>query len=72
VSTVSAVRVGTDCDSAHGNPGTWKKEEEDTLVRIMAEFNYERPKGEENDVFWSEISRRMGGSRNRAQIRAKW
>jgi Myb-like DNA-binding domain len=57
---------------AHQNIGAWSKEEEDKLVEIMAEFNYEKPKGEENDTFWRQISHRMGGTRGRHQLRSKW
>jgi hypothetical protein len=56
----------------HQHTGAWSKEEEAQLVEIMAEFDYEKPKGEENDTFWRQISHRMGGSRGRHQLRSKW
>jgi hypothetical protein len=49
--------------------GTWSKEEEDQLVTIMKEFEGE---DKDNDVLWSEVVKRMGGTRSRAQIKTKW
>ncbi|PVF99992.1 hypothetical protein CPB86DRAFT_872205 [Serendipita vermifera] len=50
--------------------GAWSKEEEDQLVEIMKDFEGEKDK--DNDVLWSEVVKRMGGTRSRAQIKTKW
>jgi len=60
------------CASSQNSSGPWSKEETTQLVDIMAEYNYEKPQGEDQDVFWRQVSHRMDGSRSIAQIRTKW
>lgn len=74
-------RPATDCRDRYRNHlinadnrvhGAWNAGEMAQLMEIMAEFDYEKPKGEDHDTFWREISRRMGGTRSAAQVRGKW
>lgn len=52
--------------------GPWTQEETDELAAIMKEYGAETAQRPEGDSFWLEISNRMGGKRNRQQIRIKW
>jgi hypothetical protein len=51
--------------------GTWTPEEERQLAGIMEELQ-SKGEGEDTDAVWTEVVRRMGGTRSRAQVRTKW
>jgi Myb-like DNA-binding protein REB1 len=52
--------------------GQWKKEEEEELTRIVTEMTVHQGKDFDNDVFWGQVSQRMGNKRGRQQCRIKW
>ena len=52
--------------------GTWSKEEEEELTRIVTEITVNQGKDMDNDIFWGVVSQRMGGKRGRQQCRIKW
>ncbi|KAI0677225.1 hypothetical protein C8Q78DRAFT_959833 [Trametes maxima] len=74
-------RTASDCRDRYRNHlqdrevrrvGTWTKEEEDELTRIVSEMTVEQGKDMDNDIFWGVVSKRMGGKRGRQQCRIKW
>ncbi|KAG8817351.1 RNA polymerase I enhancer binding protein [Serendipita sp. 399] len=74
-------RMGSDCrdryriylqDASDRNHGPWSKEEEEQLISIMKEFNTDKTPDEADTAFWGAVVKRMGGTRNRGQIRSKW
>lgn len=54
------------------NLGTWTKEEEDELTRIVTDMTVKQGKDIDNDVFWGRVSELMGSKRGRQQCRIKW
>jgi Myb-like DNA-binding protein REB1 len=52
--------------------GQWKKEEEEELTRIVTEMTVQQGRDVDNDVFWGQVSQRMGNRRGRQQCRIKW
>lgn len=53
-------------------PGTWTREEEEELTRIVTEMTVDQGKDIDNDIFWGVVSQKMGGKRGRQQCRIKW
>ena len=60
--------VFTKCDCT----GSWTKEEEEELTKIVTEMTVDQGKDIDNDIFWGVVSKRMGGKRGRQQCRIKW
>jgi len=52
--------------------GPWSKEEEDQLTAIVLSITTDKGISADNDVFWSEVSNKMGNRRTRQQCRIKW
>ena len=52
--------------------GSWTKEEEDQLIKIVTEMTIAQGKDQDNDVFWGIVSEKMGNRRGRQQCRIKW
>ncbi|KAF8524606.1 hypothetical protein BU17DRAFT_30066, partial [Hysterangium stoloniferum] len=52
--------------------GEWTKEEEEELTKIVKEFKEKTGNDTDNDIYWTEVSKRMGGKRSRQQCRIKW
>jgi len=74
-------RMASDCRDRYRNhiqnsedraAGPWKKEEEIRLTQIVTDMTVKQGKDMDNDVFWSVVSRSMGGKRGRQQCRIKW
>ncbi|THH02150.1 hypothetical protein EW026_g649 [Hermanssonia centrifuga] len=74
-------RMASDCRDRYRNhiqgsevrhTGTWTKEEEIELTRIVSELTIQQGKDIDNDIFWGVVSQRMGGRRGRQQCRIKW
>ncbi|KZT05601.1 uncharacterized protein LAESUDRAFT_655614 [Laetiporus sulphureus 93-53] len=74
-------RMSSDCrdrwrnhlqDRSTRRSGTWTKEEEEELTRIVTEMTLQKGKDIDNDIFWGVVSQRMGGKRGRQQCRIKW
>ncbi|KAM5534780.1 hypothetical protein V8D89_011496 [Ganoderma adspersum] len=74
-------RTAADCRDRYRNhlqdrdvrrTGTWSKEEEEELTRIVTEMTVNQGKDMDNDIFWGVVSQRMGGKRGRQQCRIKW
>ncbi|KAI0751112.1 hypothetical protein C8Q80DRAFT_1099926 [Daedaleopsis nitida] len=74
-------RTAADCRDRYRNHlqdrevrriGTWTKEEEEELTRIVTEMTVSQGKDMDNDIFWGVVSQRMGGKRGRQQCRIKW
>ena len=59
-------------NSEERTAGPWKKEEEMRLTQIVTDMTVKQGKDIDNDVFWSIVSQRMGGTRGRQQCRIKW
>ncbi|KZT71527.1 hypothetical protein DAEQUDRAFT_665723 [Daedalea quercina L-15889] len=59
-------------DRATRRNGTWLKEEEEELTRIVTEMTVEQGRDIDSEVFWGIVSQRMGGKRGRQQCRIKW
>jgi Myb-like DNA-binding protein REB1 len=73
--------MSADCRDRHRNhivnrelrvSGAWSPEEEEELTRIVTELTVDVGKDPDNDVFWGEVSKRMGNRRTRQQCRIKW
>ncbi|KAF9055505.1 hypothetical protein BDZ89DRAFT_937914 [Hymenopellis radicata] len=74
-------RGGADCRDRYRNHivnkdtrvfGSWSKEEEENLTRIVTEMTLEQGRDADNDIFWGVVAQKMGGKRTRAQCRIKW
>ncbi|TBU33012.1 hypothetical protein BD311DRAFT_473065 [Dichomitus squalens] len=74
-------RTAADCRDRYRNhlqdrdvrrSGTWSKEEEEELTRIVTEMTVGQGKDMDNDIFWGVVSQKMGGTRGRQQCRIKW
>lgn len=52
--------------------GHWSKDEEDKLIGIVKAMTLDKGKDLNNDIFWTTVSERMGGTRTRGQCRIKW
>ncbi|KAJ7284153.1 hypothetical protein C8J57DRAFT_1054674 [Mycena rebaudengoi] len=74
-------RMATDCRDRYRNhivdrdvrvSGPWSKEEEAELTRIVTELTVKKGKDMDNDVFWTKVTKLMGGKRSRQQCRIKW
>jgi len=52
--------------------GAWSKEEEDRLTQVVTQMTVMQGKNMDNDVFWSKVTKEMGGTRTRQQCRIKW
>ncbi|KAI5116616.1 hypothetical protein M0805_009197 [Coniferiporia weirii] len=52
--------------------GSWSKEEEDRLTRIVMEMTTAQGKNQDQDVFWTQVAAHMGNTRSRNQCRIKW
>ncbi|KAI1796071.1 hypothetical protein LXA43DRAFT_988199 [Ganoderma leucocontextum] len=74
-------RTAADCRDRYRNhlqdrdvrrTGTWSKDEEEELTRIVSEMTVNQGKDVDNDIFWGVVSQRMGGKRGRQQCRIKW
>ncbi|KAG8867075.1 RNA polymerase I enhancer binding protein [Serendipita sp. 405] len=74
-------RMGSDCrdryrfhiqDASNRNHGPWSVEEEERLICIMQELQADKTPEETDTAFWGAVVKRMGGTRNRSQIRLKW
>jgi Myb-like DNA-binding domain len=57
-----------------GTAGRWSKDEEDELIRVVAEINDEfgGGSGDNSNVSWVTVSERMNHTRGRQQCQAKW
>ncbi|KAI0774595.1 hypothetical protein C8Q74DRAFT_1199696 [Fomes fomentarius] len=74
-------RAASDCRDRYRNHlqdrefrriGTWTREEEEELTRIVTEMTVDQGKDIDNDIFWGVVSQKMGGKRGRQQCRIKW
>ncbi|KZV75088.1 hypothetical protein PENSPDRAFT_571935 [Peniophora sp. CONT] len=54
------------------NSGTWTREEEEKLTRIVNELKAEYGKDDDNDLLWTTVAVKMGHTRGRTQCRMKW
>ncbi|KAJ7682614.1 hypothetical protein DFH06DRAFT_971169 [Mycena polygramma] len=72
-------RMATDCRDRYRNHivdrekrvvGAWSAAEEEQLTRIVTKIT--KGKDLDNDIFWSKVSEKMGGTRSRQQCRIKW
>lgn len=52
--------------------GTWSKEEEEELTRIVAHMTTDKGLDIDNDIFWTKVGELMGGTRGRQQCKTKW
>ncbi|KAF9268135.1 hypothetical protein L218DRAFT_853597 [Marasmius fiardii PR-910] len=52
--------------------GKWTKEEEENLIQIVEDMTVKRGRTLDDEVFWGDVSARMGNRRNRQQCRIKW
>ncbi|KAG7096766.1 hypothetical protein E1B28_004177 [Marasmius oreades] len=52
--------------------GKWTKEEEEKLIQIVEDMTVKRGRTLDDEVFWGDVSSRMGNTRNRQQCRIKW
>ncbi|KAG6854876.1 hypothetical protein C0991_012066 [Blastosporella zonata] len=74
-------RMPADCRDRYRNhlvnrdirvTGSWSKDEEDLLTRIVTDMTVKQGKPIDNDIFWGRVSELMGGTRGRQQCRIKW
>ncbi|KAF7355475.1 Carbohydrate esterase family 9 protein [Mycena sanguinolenta] len=72
-------RMSSDCRDRYRNHivnretrvfGTWSSAEEEELTRIVLDM--QKGKNFDNDIFWTKVSAKMGGTRTRQQCRIKW
>ncbi|KAJ6515701.1 hypothetical protein C8R45DRAFT_810574 [Mycena sanguinolenta] len=72
-------RMSADCRDRYRNhivnrekrvSGVWSSAEEEELTRLVLDM--QKGKSLDNDVFWSKVSEKMGGTRSRHQCRIKW
>jgi hypothetical protein len=57
------------------DPGQWSKEEEEELKQVVTELTHQRGQdvgATDTDVFWTQVSAKMGYKRSRQQCRGKW
>ena len=76
-------RAASDCRDRYRNhihhrdrrkSGTWTKEEEDELIRIITSLTNKEAKDlkAEGEIFWVSVSEKMQGTRSPQQCRIKW
>ncbi|KDQ15397.1 hypothetical protein BOTBODRAFT_108677 [Botryobasidium botryosum FD-172 SS1] len=74
-------RMSSDCRDRYRNHiqnrdtrafGSWTVQEEQELIEIMTSEANKKGKDLDSDVFWGEVSEKMGNKRSRQQIRIKW
>lgn len=54
------------------NTGKWSAEEEAALRQAVKSVTTDKGRSADQDVFWSAVSKALGGTRSRAQCRIKW
>lgn len=54
------------------NTGKWTPAEEEALRKAVKSVTTDKGRSADQDVFWSAVSKALGGSRSRAQCRIKW